>query len=467
MPEEALNPYAPPLDEATAVEPSHLWSVQGDYLLVRPGTQLPPVDLEGDGAEPLTPVARRFSAIAGGGKGVLIAFLPSAVIIFLVVFAKVAFPGVGLWVAVIVVLLLSRLLGKSAKVSVTAMVWGYSSVKTLRTQARRNRWCRRLTALGLWLLVLSFGVVIGGTRHISPTRHDSFPFDDVLEIFVPTLLLSLVCLMTSAFWKALVPGLRCTAYRDGWLYLRGVPTRSLALLAGRAHEAPPVPRLRKVYKFYQYRLPLWLLIRNRWWNPWVVLFVSVLKARRSPKLERLHFHWSESSRRPAEEADPELVERWSEESEGTELASWTPLFAARNDSPQADMRMESLVHASPDRRHFSIMIVTRVVGPGYFLEVHQATLRSWTEDGRCFITSSPPTVAVGPENFDAEEVKGDLGKVSEAHFARLGNASVLAMPDEEALQRQLGLDAESQAAAYEAHGLQGSVEEMELRDPPR
>ena len=62
MAEPSVNPYAPPESTVESSEPpASGWSVQGEHLVVRDGTILPPdVDLDGRGAGgPLTPIGKR------------------------------------------------------------------------------------------------------------------------------------------------------------------------------------------------------------------------------------------------------------------------------------------------------------------------------------------------------------------------------------------------------------------------
>ena len=130
--------------------------------------------------------------------------------------------------------------------------------------------------------------------------------------------LSIALIFGSSVWQMLDSGVRCRGTRDGWFYLKGISPASLAQFAARSEEAP-VPRLRKVYRFYEHRLPLTVLLRNYWYNPWAVIFLAVLKARRSSALESLLLHHGEATGKPWSQGDPQLMEQWESETRGTEM----------------------------------------------------------------------------------------------------------------------------------------------------
>lgn len=466
VPEEALNPYAPPGETAPLpADPAHLWSVQGEYLLVRSGAKLPPVDLEkGEGmGEDLTPVVKQFTVLSGGVRGFAAAMLPAFATIGWMIYAKANGVQHGMWIGLAVIFLFIRIFSRHIGRTVTALVSGYASVEAMRTRSRRNRWSQMLVMTGFGF-TLAF--IFGGLHFVESSR---FRYGDYLDFMVERVLpaagIGVALIVAGAIWKSLFPELRCTGFRDDWFYIRGVSRRSLALLAGRTRDDAPTKRLRKVYKLYHYRLPLATLVGTRW-NPWTVLVLAILKLRRSPRLVRLHFHWSESAKRSLSLADPALRERWEDESENSELASWTPLFAERNDSPQGDLRVEALVHASPDRRYFCLLLVTRVASGRVFAEVPQAIFRSWTEDGRSVVTSTHPSLPRLPASVDFKRKKGSLPDLFKFHQERLAEGSLKVIGDDAILTTLLCRESEEQSAILEAASIQGPVEEMEIFDPP-
>ncbi len=457
MASAAPNPYAPPAEAEPAAEPSGLWSVQGEYLLVRPGAWLPPVDLEGDGTgTDLTPVSRTFQAFTGG-RGLLVLVLPFLVIPLVTALSYFFRRSFGLdspIVVGLVVLLLFRLVGgKGGSGVVAGVVRGHSSAGFLRARARWHRNVRWLTAAGTLLalgtLCTSFILGVGS----SGLGFRQFAFGMGTGLF-----LLLVAGMLLQFRR----GLHCVRARDGWLYLKGVPASSLAALASYGRETSPPPKKVRVFVQHLWRQPLGTLLGKQWWNPWSILVLAILKARRSPRLDRLCFHWSEVVRRPVEEADPSLREAWARESAGTEAESWTPVCAEWIDSPQGDLRIESLVHLSPDRKHAASMVQVRISSGKYYAEIRQTAFRSRVAGGNCLLTSSPPLVPVHPDFLKAEQCRGGLGKILARHLERAASRELNPFASRDEVIDCMDREAAGRTASQEAYGLQETPEEQEI-----
>ncbi|WP_035608201.1 hypothetical protein [Haloferula sp. BvORR071] len=463
------NPYSPPAPAADLpeAEPGRMWSVEGGYLMLRPGAMLPPVALEGEG-EILTPGMRRF-AVFSGGKGILMFALPMLATIGWMLYSKIRLHGDYLWAGLLVIFLLLRLVRSQGGGLVNAMVWGFFPVAHLQAKARRERWVKRLTLLGLALLFGAWGILVVRRQylaglHYSARGNQRFQINDTLEWLLPTVGLALLILIAAAVWKSLKPGLRCTAYRNGWLYLRGVPDASLTLLAAKAGDERPPLRKRMVVKFYQHRLPWSVLLGPHWLNPWLLFWLAVFKLGKSPRLERLRF--PENDYEGVPEADPELLARWHQETAGTGMASWTLASWQYRDSPQGDLRVCSLSFASPDWTSFASLIVTRLSVMQVYAESRLGMLQSWTEDGQFIVTANPPAFFAIPSHMDCVEMKGSLVKLLEAHARRTAGMTLTRVSGEKHLRELFKRELETVNAVYEAKGFQSAPEEMELRDFP-
>lgn len=457
MASAAPNPYAPPAGADPVAEPSGLWSVQGEYLLVRPGAWLPPVDLEGDGTgTDLTPVSRTFQALTGG-RGQLVFVLPFLVVLLGVALSSLVGRSFGLdspiAVGLVTLLLIRLISGKGGSGMVAGVVRGYSSTGFLQVQARWHRNVRGLTVLGM---LLSLGTLCAS--FVEGVGSSGIGWRPFLIGMGSGLLL----LLAAGVLLQMKRGLRCVRARDGWLYLKGVPASSLSALAAFERQTPLPPKRAKVVKMHLYRQPLGTLLRKHWWNPWIVLLMIILKARRSPRLDRWYFHWSEAVRRPVGEADPALREAWAKESAGTEAESWTPVCAEWIDSPQGDMRIESIIHLSPDRRHIASMAQVRISNGKHYQEIRQTAFRTRMAGGSWLFTSNPPLLPVHPDFLEAEACRGSLGKILARHLARVGSSEVMPLISHEEIHSCMDEEAAARAACQEAYGLQEAPEEQEI-----
>jgi hypothetical protein len=468
MSEDTLNPYAPPTDQSVPEnDPAQGWSVQGEYLLVRPGTILPPVSLEGeDTGGVLAPGVRRFQVISGGGKGVAVAFIPSMLGLGWFIYCKMNGLDQFAWLGVVAIIVLARLFTGRVGGTVQITVVGFFSVEELRRRKRRRFWIRLMLALGVVLLFGTGGALIIGLPAYLSSGGRVSSVDELLAWVLPAAISGVLLIFGSMLWSSMMQSLKCTAFREGFIYLRGVPVSSLLKLEARSREPLPPLRMRKVSKLYQYRLPLRSLLWNLWGHPWLALWLVIFKLTRSQRLVRLQFQWSERTKLPLSKADPDLVQRWKEESAGTVLEGWRAVTAERRDSPQGDLRVELLTYASPDWRHFACLAVTRISAGTIFSEIHQSILQSWTEDGRFFFTTSPPMAFLLPDYFDSREVRGPLGAVYQVHLARTAGADLLTVGGKEHLFQLYEQQSQDIAALYEDRGLQSPPEETELRDIP-
>ena len=410
MAEEAVNPYAPPSVEVAAPpEKERLWSVVDGYLAVRDGAHLPPIDLEGDGSDgPLTPVTRQ---------------------------CALSFR-------------------RASRLPV--------SVASFNAKWKRTKWGPFVTFVGAFLMVIGYvGVEAGAKIGYADTR-----VGEAASFMLASAALGLVGLLFIiglAIWHQL-NGVRCTAMRDGWFYLRGISPRPLARFAMRVGEAP-IMRDRKVYRFYSYRLPLAFLVRRHWYNPLHVIVVAILKARRAPVLESLHLHPSEDSWRPPAQGDAELLEQWQKETKGTEMERWEAIGAKTIHLPSGAMQIELMTYLSADRKCAATIVINRISIGRYLAVVRQSVIRSWTDE-QCIQTTTPPCIAIHSPWIDRLKVRGKLPHLLARHHAHVSNRQVWAVQNDEQLFELLAKESEEELAAFEAAGLQGPVEIMEIAEYP-
>lgn len=405
----AINPYSPP---AGSDEPVHLgtWRVEGNQLLVREGTVLPTVDLEGGPAgTSLTPVLIKLSGTVPQSEG---------------------------------------------EPSRLAMARGYASVPALRARARRRKWRNWI----FWACAIIVWLPLPGERANSLDPSELIKeLAFILWSFVP-----LLGMAAAWAWGYSDRGVKCVRSKDGWHHLAGVSYVALAELARRGHEAPPVPRSRKAYRLFGYRLPLasLVMVRQRW-NPFIWMFMALLKARKSPMLAQRYLHWSERATAPASRTDAELRERWKKAATGTVLETWTVRWSDCRDSPVAGIRPLTLVTASPDGRFFATLHLVRAAMGGSFDEAEELNFLSWTGEGLLLDTSAFRAIEPQPANREFVRVKAATAQVWGVHHERAGEIAV-ALRDDADLRRRLDQAEVDREVTLEAAGVCGPVEEIEL-----
>ena len=404
-----INPYSPP---AGTEDPARQgsWRVEGPHLLVREGTVLPTVDLEGGAAGAvLTPVLIKLSGMV---------------------------PASG---------------GEPARAAVAR---GYASVPALRARARRGKWRNRL----LWGSIVCIWLPLPGDGANSMEPAELMKEAAVmLWAFLPML-----GILAAWVWGISDRGVKCVRSKDGWHHLAGVHFAALAELARRGHEPPPVPRLRKAYRLFGYRLPLAALVMVRQkWNPFIWMLMALLKAMKSPMLAQRYLHWSERGTAAASRTDPDLRERWKKSAAGTVLETWTVRWSDCRDSPIAGVRALTLVTASPDGRFFATLHVVRASMAGSFEEAEELNFLSWTAEGQLLDTSAFRAIEPLPANREFVRIKAAPAKVWAAHHERAGELAV-ALRDDADLRRRLDQAEVDREVTLEAAGVCGPVEEIEL-----
>lgn len=461
MPDDALNPYAPPTEEVSSTETQGVWRVEGDYLVVREGTMLPRVDLDGRGSGgPLTPMIMKLPVPLDGRGIALNAGIALPVIAF--IFYQGAWGGKMSIYWAVGIALVSQFLFRGVKINTgPRYVFGYISVPAVRGITRRAQWQRRLTMVllvpmgGLFPLIAAYPLV---------TRR----YDQVFEALKwagGTVAFALVSLLGVAIWKEFDKGWRCPRYRDGWLWVKGLGAEGLAGLGARAVGYVPVPVKRKVFKMRLDRMPMefWRQVHGRgffgrlrtWW------FLSQTKGK---PLEQYAFHWSERAWLPPDEVDPELLVAWRSETAGTPLADWTLVYGERAASPAGWDEVNEAIFLSPDGCHAAVPTITRVVMDRKLKETRETHFRSFTTDGRTIATGTMAHLGPALDGFDFALANGGPAAVAELHFQRAAGENLVRMDAAEARrweERELQIRHE----AMEAAGIYGPVEEVEFVRP--
>lgn len=409
MDDVPLNPYCPPAGTDSPASQGN-WRIEGTHLLVREGTVLPTVDLEGGPAGAvLTPLLIKLSGTVPQGEGE-----PASM----------------------------------------AVARGYASLPALRARARRRMWRNRL----FWSSIVCLWLPSPGEG-----ANSMEPFELLKEaalmlwVFVP-----FIGLAAGWVWAMNDREVRCVRSKDGWHHLAGISYVAMAELALRGHEPAPAPRLRKTFRLFGYRLPLAALVTARQrWNPFIWMLMALLKARKSPILAQRYLHWSERATAAASRTDPDLRERWKKAAAGTVLETWTVRWSDCRDSPVAGVRAQTLVTASPDGRFFATLHLVRAAMTGSFDEGEELNFLSWTAEGQLLDTSGSRAIEPQPANREFVRIKAAPAKVWAAHHERAGEIAV-ALRDDADLRRRLDRAEVDREVTLEAAGVIGPVEEIEF-----
>jgi hypothetical protein len=460
VPDDALNPYAPPTEEVASAHTAGAWRVEGDYLIVREGTVLPPVDLDGRGMRgPLTPVALVLP-VPVDSKGMVFILIPILLILGVMIFLNsmgiksFGLPGfIGMMVVVQVA---SRFMPRAAQIrSAPAYVWGSISVPALRRTTRRIGWRQGLTVLAmsplLLIFVLSMATVVSASRSLR----------DFAEIGMGIFVVSVFFLLCVAVWSTFDSGWRCVKARDGWVWIKGLGAHALAGLGAHGMVTLPATVKRRVFKIHLQKLPLsyWRTMNALRPIPWLQTLWT--RWRRPALLERLCFHWSERRWLTPAQVDPELLADWTREIQDTPLAGWKIIHGEEMDSPGACVRAVEMVLLSPDGLHAAMPAISRVATGRRLQEIRETTFRSWTRDGRIIATGNTPFADIMPDEFDFMLVKGAPWRVAQAHFERTAAEELVAVDPTE-LRRREEHEMQRRHEATEEAGIYGPTEEMEM-----
>ena len=458
MPEDALNPYAPPVaaDPLASADSTRLWMVHGDHLLVRDGAWVPPVSLNGeDDGSGLTTSHQVFATASGAST--LAILVPAAISVLVMLFISLAFDRSAVLEGILTFFISSRLLRRFKKIAPSVVnIHCHLSISTVKARARRDRWRGWMTLAAFTAFLL---LLIGDVDE----RKNHYDYDSRGYWWAAVFTLSMgaimvICFVGSLLWAASERGLRCVSQTGGWYYLAGVPASSLVKLAAMSPEPPPL-RPRKVFTLYQYRLPLGILLGPRR-NPLLLLVVALMKASRSPALVRRSFHWSEARRGVQPDAD--FAARIAMLRSEPAFADWQEMGCSGLDSPQGELRVLTVRLVSPDRRHFCTLTLARISKARAYVEVCQTDFRTWTTDGRCLVTADQSSFPRLPAYVDFQKVKGKPARVWSRHLQRCERVTPRAMEDEEELKRLLEKEADDHVELLEAAGIHGPVEVVEL-----
>ncbi|MCW1922957.1 hypothetical protein OKA05_10375 [Luteolibacter arcticus] len=460
-PDDVLNPYAPPAEETAAAETPGVWRVEGDCLIVREGTVLPRVDLDGRGkGGPLTPMWLKLP-VPLDVKGIAVTSFIALPVLGYIIFQSMRGGRLSV-VWAMVIAMVAQFLLRGVKVRTgPANVFGYISVPAVRAMTRRARWRRWLTGALLVPVVVIFPLM--AAYPLMTKRYDQVI--EVAKLAGGMVAVSLVILLGVAVWGEFDKGWRCPRFRDGWLWVKGIGPQALIELGARSVGYQPVPVKRKVLKMRLDRMPLafWRKAHGSgplgrlwtWWFRWQT---------KGKPLEHDIFHWSERDWLAPEEADPELLAAWRSEIAGTPLADWTMAYSERVASPVGCDQVTELVFLSPDGRHTAIPSITRIVIGRKLRETRDLNFRSFTTGGRIIATATSEPVGPLPEEVKFALAKGSPMEVAAAHLQRISGEDLVPMNAEEA-RRQEEREMQLNHEAMEAAGIYGPIEEMDFFRP--
>jgi hypothetical protein len=461
VPNDELNPYAPPAEESSSTDTPGVWRVEGDCLIAREGTVLPRVDLDGrNSGGPLTPMIMKLP-VPLDGRGIAVTAGIALPVIGYILYQSLRGGRISaVWAMAIA--LGTQFLFRGVKVSTGPRhVYGYISVPAVRGIMRRTKWRRRLT-MALMVPIGVFFPLMAAYPKMTGR------YDQVFEVAKwagGMVGVSLLILLAVAVWGEFDKGWRCPRFRDGWLWIKGVGPQALADLGARAVGYAPVPVKRRVFKMRLDRMPVefWRQVHGRglfgrfrtWW------YFLQLKGR---PLEQYAFHWSERAWLTADEVDPELLAAWRSETEGTPLAEWTLVHGERAASPVGWDEVNVAIFLSPDGRHAAVPTITRVVMDRKLKETRETHFRSFTPDGRTIATATSEQMGPQPEGFEFALVKGSPIQVAEVHLQRTAGEDLVRM-DAGELRRREERELQLRHEAMEAAGIYGPIEEVEFVRP--
>ncbi len=457
-PPDHPNPYAPPVSTElqAAPDPETLWTVEGGYLMVRDGARLPPVPLDGDLSEELTPFALVFRT---GGSS-LPRLLVTIVIWFILAFVLVGsrtIPGQTFVIGLIIVFLVRIFLRRGmAGKGPAARVQVFAGVATLKARSRRGRWRGRLALLSLPFLFLQ----IAGVPFPGAGGESWSPGGEPAPLLGQAWMLIFILLyVATLLWTMVDRGVSAARRRDGWFYMSGVSPAAIQKLAeARRLPAPPL-RLRKLHDFYQQRLTLGNLLAGRR-NPWAVLVIGLMKLFRARGLTRRTFSREEERTLPA--APPSMNEWWQDESADSDLSTWQPVRATALDSPMGDLVILTARYLSPDRRHVCTLVLVRLASGRAFAELRNIEIRSWARDGRELVTASLAPLGHLPANLDHVARRLDAEGLWRLHAQRSAGVDLEEVSSAEDLAARVERLHEEHAARLRADGIYGPDIEVEL-----
>jgi hypothetical protein len=461
VPEDTLNPYAPPVEAAAPADAAGLWRVEGDYLIVREGTMLPRVDLDGRGkGGPLTPVIMRLP-VPLDGKGLALTAVGALPVAGYLAYQLMTGGRLSyLWMFGIVIV--TQFLFRGVKVrTAPAHVFGYISVPAVRTITRRALWRQRLTVAMLVPIGVIFPLM---AAYPSMTRSYDRIYD-IAKWAGGMVAVALVILLTVSIWGSFDKGWRCPRFRDGWLWITGIGHEALMGLGARAVGHVPEPVKRRVFKMRLDRMPVefWRQIHGHgvigrfrsWWIR--------LRTKGRP-FEQYAFHWSEAEKLTPEEIDPELLSAWRSDTAGTPLADWMPVYGVRAASPAGWDEVNEAAFLSPDGRHVAIPAITRVVRDRKLKETRETHFRSFTSDGRTIATGTMEYVGAMPAEFEFSFVKGSPMAVAAVHLQRAAGEDLVFL-DGDKVRRREERELQLRHELMEVAGIYGPTEEMDFFRP--
>ncbi|MEK7951949.1 hypothetical protein [Luteolibacter soli] len=466
MADDALNPYAPPAEEVVSSEVvGGVWRVEADYLVVREGTVLPKVDLDGRGmGGHLTPVAMKLPVPMDGKRLAIVVIAGLPMVGYMIYQATRGARVSPLWMIAIAVgtQVLCQFLFRGVKVrTAPAHVYGYISIPAIRSITRRDQIRRRLTWALLAPVFVIFPLVVA---YPLMTRR----YDQILEVAKwagGIVAVSLVLLLAVAIWKEADKGWRCPRFSDGWVWIKGLGPKALAGLGAQAVGYVPVPVKKRVFKIRLDRMPTSFWKEVHGGGPLGTLRSWMHRSRvKGRPVEQTVFHWSEREWLSPEKADPDLLAAWRSEIAGTPLADWPMVYAEHQTLATGCHGVTELIFLSPDGCHAAIPSITRAVIDRKLKETRELNFRSFTTDGRIIATASNQPAGPLPSELEFEVVRGKPMEIAHVHFQRTSREHLVTVTAEE-LRRNEEREMDLVYETREAAGIYGPIEEMEFFRP--
>ncbi|HEY1123779.1 MAG TPA: hypothetical protein VGE67_19330 [Haloferula sp.] len=462
MSDDTANPYAPPSHEVVSSDVvGGMWRVEGDYLVVREGTVLPEVDLDGHGkGGPLTPMAMKLP-VPLDGKGVGLIVLSALPMVAYIIYQLTRGQRIS-WLWMMGIWFVTHFLTRGIKIrTAPTHIYGYISVPAIREITRRDRLRQRLTVALLVPIGVIFPLVIA--YPLMTKRYDRIM--DAAKMAGGVVGVTLLLLLGVAIWKMVDKRWHCSRLSDGWLWIKGLGPGALAGLGARSVGYVPVAVKKQVFQARLDLMPeeFWKRTYGSGLGGRFKLWALRRRTKGGP-IEHPAFHWSERTWLSPAEADAELLAAWRSEVAGTPLAGWSLVYAERIDTTSGCDQILELVFLSPDRLHAVIPSITRMVVDRKLKEIRGLNFRSFTRDGRIIATETKALTYLRPAELDVAVVKGTPAEVAETHLRRAACETLLPLGAAELRQqeeREMRLNHDVMVAA----GIYGPTEEIDFYRP--
>jgi hypothetical protein len=256
----------------------------------------------------------------------------------------------------------------------------------------------------------------------------------------------------------------CLPGRDGWFQLGGVSPEALHELAARQSgemerwlQRPT--RVRRVFTAYLYRSPLLALAGKQAWNPIVLLILIIYKVTKSKRLIRECFASDESVEIKSAEWDPWLRAQWDSLQKNEAFQGWRLLTSRKLDSPQGDLLTQWITLVSPEGEHSLVMALVRLSNARTTQQVVETSFRTWSVDGRLFLTSNSILQRPLPAHYEVIKRVGPPHDVLAAHLRRVDGLEAVHAEFPAGWETRMTEEVEARHERLEAAGVYGPIRE--------